>query len=98
MSSWPKDRLDTSDGDDLSASVQIEVDGRAVVFERGVTVAAALAQMGRLDLRRSVSGERRGVLCGMGTCHECRVRIDGIAHRRACLTLAEHGMRVRTDG
>ena len=48
---------------------------------------------------RSVSGEPRAPLCGMGTCYECRVTIDGVAHRRACLVTVADGMHVTTaDG
>jgi len=35
-------------------------------------------------------------LCGMGICYECRVDIDGVAHRRACLVPVSHGLQVRT--
>jgi len=35
----------------------------------------------------------------MGTCYECRVTIDGVAHRRACLVTVADGMHVTTaDG
>jgi NADPH-dependent 2,4-dienoyl-CoA reductase/sulfur reductase-like enzyme len=52
-----------------------------------VTVAAALENAGRSVLRRSVSGEPRGVLCAMGICFECRVEIRGSPHRRACMEM-----------
>jgi sarcosine oxidase subunit alpha len=32
----------------------------------------------------------------MGICHECRVTIDGVPHRRACLVPLADGMDVRT--
>jgi sarcosine oxidase subunit alpha len=32
----------------------------------------------------------------MGTCYECRVTIDGVAHRRACLVTVAEGMHVTT--
>ena len=35
-------------------------------------------------------------MCGMGTCYECRVTIDGVAHRRACLVTVADGMDVTT--
>jgi sarcosine oxidase subunit alpha len=60
-------------------------------------VAAAVLQAGITSFRRSVSGEPRGPLCGMGICFECRVRIEGAAHVRSCQTLCENGMDVRTD-
>jgi sarcosine oxidase subunit alpha len=34
----------------------------------------------------------------MGVCHECRVTIDGVAHRRACLVLARDDMEIETGG
>ncbi len=45
--------------------------------------------------RRSVSGEPRGPLCGMGICFECRVTIDGREHCRSCQVPAAEGMEVR---
>jgi sarcosine oxidase subunit alpha len=77
--------------------IVIRVDGRDLHVEPGITVAAAL-ENARLPFRRSVSGEARGPLCGMGICHECRVAVDGVAHRRACLLLVQPGMEVKTGG
>ncbi len=53
-----------------------------------LTVAALRENEGRPGLRRSVSGEPRGVLCAMGICFECRVTLGGAAHRRACMEMA----------
>jgi len=47
--------------------------------------------------RRSVSGELRGPLCGMGICMECRVTLNGHPHERSCQTLCAPGMEVVTD-
>jgi sarcosine oxidase subunit alpha len=33
----------------------------------------------------------------MGACHECRVTIDGVPHRRSCLETVREGMEVWTD-
>jgi sarcosine oxidase subunit alpha len=60
-------------------------------------VAAAVLQAGVNSFRRSVTGEARGPLCGMGICFECRVMVNGVAHVRSCQTLCEDGMDVRTD-
>ena len=79
-------------------SVGIQVDGVVRRVAAGTSVAAALLNAGTWDFRRSVHGEPRAPLCGMGTCHECRVTIDGVAHRRACLVLVADGMQVQTDG
>lgn len=76
--------------------VTIRVDGKDLDVEAGATVAAALWNAGRSRLRRSVNGEPRGVLCAMGICFECRVRIDGVDHRRACVEEVRDGMDVAT--
>ena len=73
------------------------VNGRAVKVPAGTTVAAALMGAGIDVFRRSVGGEPRGPLCGMGICFECRVTIDGVPHRRSCQTLCRGGMVVHTD-
>ena len=77
--------------------VSIVVDGRVLRVESGLTVASALLNSGVNCFRSSVTGAERGPLCGMGICHECRVTIDGIAHRRACLVLASDGMEISTS-
>lgn len=72
------------------------MNGRVVEAEAGTSVLAMLWNTGRRAVRASVSGEERGPLCGMGTCHECRVTIDGEPHRRSCLETVREGMEVRT--
>ena len=79
-----------------AGAVTILADGRSVRVPAGVTVAAALLDLGISAFRRSVRGEPRAPLCGMGSCYECRVTIDGVAHRRACLVTVADGMRVMT--
>jgi D-hydroxyproline dehydrogenase subunit gamma len=63
----------------------------------GAMVSTAVAMAGVGGYRRSVSGEVRGPLCGMGICFECRVTIDGRAHCRSCQVVCRAGMEVRTD-
>ena len=78
--------------------IQLVVNGSPVRVAAGTTVAAAILIAGQAAFRRSVTGEPRGPLCGMGICFECRVTIDGVVHRRSCQTLCRSGMDVRTDG
>lgn len=79
--------------------ITIEIDGESVSVPAGLSVAAALFHHGVTTFRRSaVAGEPRAPLCGMGTCQECRVTIDGVPHRRACLEAVREGMRVITGG
>ena len=77
--------------------VEFELDGRALRVPAGISVAAALLNAGVVAFRRSVGDEPRGPLCGMGTCHECRVEIDGEPQQRACLRTVREGMRVRVE-
>jgi sarcosine oxidase subunit alpha len=71
------------------------VNGSPVAVPSGATVAVAVVLAGQA-CRRSVSGEPRGPLCGMGICFECRVAIDGILHARSCQILCEQGMEINT--
>lgn len=77
--------------------LRVEVDGTTVVVPQGTTVAAAVLLAGRDHFRRSVAGEPRGPLCGMGICFECRVTINGSGHARSCQVVCQEGMRIRTD-
>ncbi|MGH7469457.1 MAG: (2Fe-2S)-binding protein [Longimicrobiales bacterium] len=79
-----------------SGSIELRVDGRTVQARADATVAVALIQLGIWTFRRSVSGQERGPVCGMGTCYECRVTIDGVRHRRACLQRVAPGMEIST--
>jgi sarcosine oxidase subunit alpha len=78
--------------------IEIVVDGEWVEVSAGVTVAAALVNLGCAGMRRSVLGEPRAPLCGMGICYECRVTIDGVPQRRSCMEVCRAGMEIRTDG
>ncbi|MBV9265141.1 MAG: (2Fe-2S)-binding protein [Acidobacteriaceae bacterium] len=77
--------------------VQLRVDGKAVTVPAGATVAVAVALAAGF-CRRSITGEPRGPVCGMGICFECRVMINGEPHCRSCQILAEANMDVRTNG
>ncbi|KAA0256001.1 (2Fe-2S)-binding protein [Acidobacteria bacterium ACD] len=82
----------------MAERVRLLVDGRPVEAEPGTTLLAALWNEGILPLRSSVAGDARGALCGMGTCFECRVTVDGVPHRRACQEPVRDGMTVETLG
>jgi len=80
----------------MAERVRLTVDGRAVEAEAGQSLLAALWNAGHRAVRTSVSGGERGPLCAMGTCFECRVRIDGVPHQRACRVEVRDGMTVST--
>ena len=81
----------------MSENIQLRVNGRVVSVPPGTIVAAAVALAGETRFRKSVLGQPRGPLCGMGVCMECRVTINGCTQSRSCQTLCEEGMEVRTD-
>jgi D-hydroxyproline dehydrogenase subunit gamma len=76
----------------------LRINGQTVEVAAGAMVSAAVAAAGVSQFRRSVTGEPRGPLCGMGICFECRVTIDGREHCRSCQIPCAEGMEVRTDG
>jgi len=78
----------------MADAVDIVVDGRELRVTAGTSVAAALVNARVAAFRRSPTGEPRWPVCGIGVCFECRVRIDGVAHQRACMTPARDGMQV----
>jgi hypothetical protein len=75
----------------MAETLQLFIDGRQTDVPEGTTVAVAIMISGKNAFRRSVAGELRGPLCGMGICFECRATID-------CQTLCVEGMEVVTDG
>ncbi len=83
---------------DQQSTVTLTINGATVTALPGTSVAVALLAHGVTAFRRSVSGEARGPLCGMGICFECRVTIDGQPHRKSCQVVVAPGMTVVTDG
>lgn len=81
----------------MPETIALTINGHAVNIAAGSTVAAAVAIAGAIAFRRSISGQPRAPLCGMGICFECRVIINGQAHARSCQIICQNGMDVKTD-
>lgn len=79
------------------SKITLHINGRALQVAGDITVAAALAQAGHSATRLSESGQPRAAFCGMGVCQECRVQIDGVNQRLACLTAVAEGMQIVSD-
>jgi aerobic-type carbon monoxide dehydrogenase small subunit (CoxS/CutS family) len=90
-------RLELGPELERGAAVTIAVDGRPVRAHLGETVAAALFAERQLALRRTTQGAPRGVFCGMGTCFDCLVIVDGTPNTRACMTWVRAGMEVHSQ-
>jgi aerobic-type carbon monoxide dehydrogenase small subunit (CoxS/CutS family) len=76
--------------------ITLTVNYKRIEVADGTSVAAAVLLSDVAVFRRSVDGDGRGPLCGMGICFECRVTVDGIAHQRSCNILAANGMEIVT--
>lgn len=79
------------------SDVTVRVNGQAVTVPSGTLVAGAIARAGVRGFRRSVRGEARGPLCGMGICFECRATVNRVPHVRTCQRVCESGMEITTD-
>ncbi|MDB5777205.1 MAG: ferredoxin [Herbaspirillum sp.] len=85
-------------GADADGRITVLIDDKPFKILAGSTAAAAIAYATD-DVgvtRRSLGGALRAPLCGTGVCQECRVTIDGRAHRLACQTLCVQGMHIDT--
>lgn len=80
----------------LPSQLTVTVNGAPVLVPSGATAAVAVVLAGEA-CRKSLRGEPRGPLCGMGICFECRVAIDGNLHARSCQVLCQHGMEIETE-
>lgn len=76
--------------------LNIRIDRQEHRVPSGLSVAAALITLGFRAFRSTAQGKRRGLFCGMGSCYDCLVEINGVPDQRACLTRVEAGMRIRT--
>lgn len=74
----------------------ILVNGKPVWVTAETTLAAAML-MANEPCRRSVSGEPRAPICGMGICMECRVTVNDVPHQRSCQVICTSGMDVVTE-
>lgn len=81
----------------MPETIQLSVNGRVLAVPAGSLVSTAVFLSEQTAFRRSVTGEARGPLCGMGICFECRVTINGAPHARSCQIVCQPGMEIRTD-
>ena len=75
---------------------EVWVNGQPLRVPAGSSVLSALQNAGAMTLRRSLGGEARGALCGMGVCFECRVTVNGV-RVRSCQTPVQAGQRIETE-
>ena len=78
-------------------AISITVNGARLSVPPDTTVLAAILSAGIPMVRRSITAEPRGPLCGMGICFECRATVNHERHARTCQLLCVPGMDIRTD-
>ena len=77
------------------ATVEVFVDGVAVMVPAGASAAAAVLLAGSEAIRETaVSGAPRLPYCMMGICFDCLAEIDGAANVQACMITVAPGMRI----
>jgi len=61
----------------------------------GEPIAASLLANGIKTIRTcEITGEDRGIFCGIGHCYECRAEVNGVPNVRTCLTPNSEGTEV----
>lgn len=85
-------------GPPRGASFTFTFEGEEVCAHSGETVGAALLAAGIRSLRTTrVGGRPRGLFCGIGSCYDCLVTVNGQHSLRACLTPVRPGDRVEVQ-
>ena len=77
-------------------TVAFELDGRACNALEGDTVLTAILTQATRVRVSEFSGTPRAGFCMMGACQDCWVQLVDGERLRACTTMVEAGMRIRT--
>ncbi|MEV7542254.1 (2Fe-2S)-binding protein [Streptomyces sp. NPDC089915] len=81
-----------------AAVYPIGFDGRELPAQEGQSIAAVLWAAGILSWRTTrEGGAPRGAFCGIGSCYDCLVTVNGRPNQRACLVPARPGDTVTTQ-
>ncbi|MFF9982893.1 (2Fe-2S)-binding protein [Streptomyces erythrochromogenes] len=76
----------------------VDFDGRELPAQDGQSIAAVLWGAGILAWRTTREGDApRGAFCGIGSCYDCLVTVNGRPNQRACLVPARPGDAVTTQ-
>ncbi|MDP5275531.1 (2Fe-2S)-binding protein [Chengkuizengella axinellae] len=82
---------------DEREEVHFTFDENKLIGYEGETIAAALLANGERVLRcHEETGKLRGIYCNIGHCMECRVNVGNQKSVRACLTVIQEGMEVKS--
>lgn len=83
------------ESDENERMVRFSFNNDEMTGYEGEPIAAALMANGITAIRVcEVTGEPRGVYCGIGHCYECRAEVDGVPNVRTCLSPLRQNMSV----
>ena len=83
---------------DQQKEISFTFNGKRLKGIEGQPIAAALMANGIRAIRTcQVTGESRGIYCGIGHCYECRATINQKRNIRTCLTCLEANMDITSD-
>ncbi|MGO3455584.1 MAG: (2Fe-2S)-binding protein [Marinomonadaceae bacterium] len=78
--------------------VPVKLNDIDIFLPEGMTIAAALLQVGIRSTRNSkISGDSRAPYCMMGICYECLIEINGIPNQQSCMKEVVKGMTILTS-
>ncbi|MBU5266744.1 (2Fe-2S)-binding protein [Virgibacillus proomii] len=78
-------------------TINFTFDNQEISGMENEPIAAALLANGIRTLRlHEETAKPRGIYCNIGHCFECRVTVNGIQGKRACLTPIKEGMVVQS--
>ena len=74
------------------------LDGNPIEGYESEPIAVALFEHGNKQLSESLVYHRsRGILCCIGNCSSCLMKVNGIPNVRTCTKRVEEGMQVETQ-
>ena len=78
--------------------ITFTLNGLSMTAMDGQSVAAALISHDlRITRYTRLQGAPRGLFCGIGSCFDCMIVIDGKRNQRSCITIAQEGMVVEVQ-
>ncbi|HMK98049.1 MAG TPA: FAD-dependent oxidoreductase, partial [Acidimicrobiales bacterium] len=82
----------------LPQLLHFRFDGRELAAPWGTTIAGALLSNGERAWRTTrTGGQLRGLFCGIGTCFDCLVDVNGEKAVRACLAVLSEGDEIHSS-
>jgi len=71
-------------------------EGELLEAREGQSLAAALVQnQERITRLTRIKSTPRGLFCGIGSCFDCLLSINGVMNQRSCITEVQEGMVVQ---